>query len=128
DRILSDGDRVTLGNTTLTAHITAGHTKGCTTWTMRTAGKNVVFVGSPSVPSDYKLNHNLRYPEVIRDYRKQFATLKSLGCDVFLASHGNFFELADMVAGKKKYAGCDEYHAFVEAMERRFEERVAKGE
>ncbi|MBA3948996.1 MAG: metallo-beta-lactamase, partial [Acidobacteria bacterium] len=34
DRRLADGDRVRLGETTLTAHLTPGHTKGCTTWTM----------------------------------------------------------------------------------------------
>lgn len=128
DRIVQDGQRITLGGTTLTAHLTPGHTPGCTTWTMRTAGKDVVFVGSPTAPSDYKLTNNPRYPNAIADYRAQFATLKSLGCDVFLASHGNFFDLTDIVAGKKKYSGCDEYHAFVEASERRFEERVAKGE
>ena len=128
DRILADGQRISLGGTTLVAHLTAGHTLGCTTWTTRAGGKDVVFVGSPTAPSDYRLTNNPRYPHAIADYRKQFATLKSLGCDVFLASHGNFFGLTDMLAGKKKYAGCDEYHAFVEDVERRFEERVARGE
>ena len=128
DRIVEDGQRITLGGTTLTAHLTPGHTKGCTTWTMRTAGKDVVFVGSTTAPSEYRLANNPRYPDAIADYRRQFVTLKSLGCDVFLASHGNFFGLEEMIAKKKKYAGCDEYHAFLAASERRFEERVAKGE
>src|ERR1700719_2369147 len=35
DKILHDGDEVTLGGTTLVAHLTAGHTKGCTTWTLK---------------------------------------------------------------------------------------------
>lgn len=128
DRILEDGQRISLGGTTLVAHLTPGHTPGCTTWTMRAGGRDVVFVGSPSVPSEYRLTNNPRYPNAIEDYRKQFATLKSLDCDVFLGSHGGFFGLADMVAGKKKFAGCDEYHAFLATFERRFEERVARGE
>ena len=128
DRIVADGERVRLGGTTLTAHITPGHTKGCTTWTMRTGGKDVVFVCSPSAPSEYRLTNNPQYPHAVADYRKTFAKLKSLGCDVFLASHGNFFGLADMIAGKKKFAGCDEYHALIASFERRFEERVARGE
>src|SRR6195256_3323518 len=33
DKILHDGDKVTLGGITLVAHLTAGHTRGCTTWT-----------------------------------------------------------------------------------------------
>ncbi len=128
DRIVEDGQRISLGGTTLVAHLTPGHTPGCTTWTMRAGGKDVVFVGSPSTPSEYRLTNNPRYPNAVADYRKQFATLKSLGCDVFLGSHGGFFGLADMVAGKKKFAGCDEYHAFLATFERRFEERVTRGE
>ena len=131
DRILEDGQRITLGGTTLVAHLTPGHTLGCTTWTMRlnenNVGKNVVFVGSPTAP-DYRLTNNPRYPHAIADFRRQFATLKSLGCDVFLGSHGGFFGLAEMIAGKKKFAGCDEYHAFLAGVERRFEERVSRGE
>ena len=127
DRILEDRQRVSLGGTTLTAHITPGHTPGCTTWTMRTGGKDIVFVGSPTAPG-YRLTNNPRYPDAVEDYRKTFARLKSLGCDVFLGSHGVFFGLADMVAGKKKYAGCDAYHAFLSGVERRFEEQVARGE
>ena len=127
DRIVEDGQRISLGGTTLVAHLTPGHTRGCTTWTTRTAGKDVVFVGSPTAPG-YRLTNNPRYPNAVEDYRRQFATLKSLGCDVFLGSHGNFFGLAEMVAGKKKFAGCDEYHAFLSAIERRFEEQVSRGE
>jgi metallo-beta-lactamase class B len=120
DRILQDGQRIELGGTTLVAHITPGHTKGCTTWTTRIAGKDVVFVGSPSTPSDYKLT-----PELIAEYRGQFRTLKRLHCDIFLASHGAFFGLADIIAGKKKAANGEEYRAFIDDVEKRFEERVA---
>ena len=127
DRLVEDQMRITLGGTTLVAHITPGHTRGCTTWTMRTGKLDVVFVGSPTAPG-YRLTNNPRYLDAIEDYRRQFATLKLLGCDVFLASHGNFFGLDEMIAKKKKFAGCDAYHAFIEATERRFEEQVARGE
>ena len=127
DRILTDKQRITLGGTTLVANHTPGHTPGCTTWTMRAGGKNIVFVGSPTAPG-YQLTNNPRYPNAVADFRKQFATLKSLGCDVFLGSHGAFFGLADIIAGKKKYAGCKEYHAFLSGVERRFEEQVSRGE
>jgi metallo-beta-lactamase class B len=128
DRIVDDGTRVSLGGVTLVAHITPGHTPGCTTWTTRIGRRDVVFVGSPSVPSDYRLTNNPRYPNAIEDYRSQFRKLKSLGCDIFLASHGNFYGLEEMLAGKKSFAGCDAYHAFVEQFERRFEDRVKRGE
>src|ERR1051325_11371726 len=91
DRILDDGDTVTLGGTTLTARITPGHTPGCTTWTF----DNVVIVGSPSVPDSYNLTTNLRYPNAVADYRREFAILRQLHPGIFLGSHGSFFHLAE---------------------------------
>lgn len=128
DRIIDDGARVSLGGVTLVAHITPGHTPGCTTWTTRIGKRDVVFVGSPTVPSEYRLTGNPRYPNAIEDYRAQFRRLKSLGCDIFLASHGNFYGLQEMIEGRKSFAGCDAYHVFVERSERRFEDRVKRGE
>ncbi len=92
DRVLHDGDEVKLGGTVLVAHKTPGHTKGCTTWTMkvREGGKtyNVVIVGSPNVNPGYKLVGNAAYPTIAQDYELTFRTLKSLPCDVFLGAHG----------------------------------------
>jgi metallo-beta-lactamase class B len=97
DRVLHDGDQVTLGNTTLTAHKTAGHTRGCTTWTLKVseAGKSydVVIVGSPNVNPGYKLVNNVRYAEIADDYAHGFSVLKSLPCDVFLGSHGSYYDM-----------------------------------
>jgi len=101
DRIIHDGDTVTLGGVTMTAHLTPGHTRGCTTWTMVTNddGKpyNVVFVGSASVLSNYKLidrpGSPATYPGIEADYEKTFRVLKSLPCDVFLGAHGSFYSL-----------------------------------
>lgn len=129
DRIVDDQTRITLGGTTLVARVTPGHTRGCTTWTARIRAKgrayDVVFVGSPSVPSQYRLTDNPRYPDAVQDYRRQFAILKALACDVFLASHGNFFELQEKIAGKQSFVDPDGYRAFVADAERHFEERVA---
>src|SRR5205085_8601673 len=92
DRVLHDGDEVKLGDTVLVAHLTPGHTRGCTTWSLKAheAGKayDVVIVGSPNVNAGYKLVNNARYPEIARDYERGFRVLKSLPCDVFLGAHG----------------------------------------
>jgi len=86
DRILRDGDTIELGGVKMTAHLTPGHTKGCTTWTMRvTEGLklyDIVFVGSTSVPG-YKLVDNPTYPAIAADYARTFRILKQLPCDVF---------------------------------------------
>jgi metallo-beta-lactamase class B len=95
DRSLRDRDTVSLGGTVLTAHKTAGHTKGCTIWTLKVTegGKplNVVIVGSPNVNPGYVLVGNAAYPNIVQDYEKTFATLKSLPVDVFLGAHGDYY-------------------------------------
>ena len=95
DRVLHDGDTVKLGAATLTAHKTAGHTKGCTTWTMKATdgGKSydVVIVGSPNVNAGFKLVNNAAYPQIASDYENTFRVLKSLHCDIFLGAHGDYY-------------------------------------
>src|SRR5246500_1357869 len=81
DRILHDGDEVRLGGTVLVAHLTPGHTKGTTTWTMKVAdgGKtyNAVIIGSPNVNAGYKLVHNRNYPQIARDSERMGGVLSS---------------------------------------------------
>ena len=93
--MLHDGDEVTLGGSTLTAHLTPGHTKGCTTWTMtaQEGGKSydVVIVGSPNVNAGYKLVGNAKYPGIAEDFARTFRVLKSLHCDIFLGAHGDYY-------------------------------------
>ena len=106
DRVLHDGDEVKLGGATLVAHLTPGHTKGCTTWTMKVReGDNsydVVIIGSPNVNEGYKLVGNSAYPEIASDYERTFRVLKSLPVDIFLGAHGSYFDL------EKKYARLKE--------------------
>lgn len=97
DRSLRDKDEVKLGDAVLVAHLTAGHTKGCTTWTMkvRDGGKayDAVIVCSPNVNPGYKLVNNAAYPGIADDYARMFRTLTSLPCDLFLGAHGSYYDL-----------------------------------
>jgi metallo-beta-lactamase class B len=126
DQKFDDGAKVTLGGVTLTAHITAGHTRGCTTWTLGDTGGDAVFLCSPSVPG-YQLVDNPRYPNIIEDYRRQFAFLRSISPKIFLASHGNFFDLTEKRKQGTPAAFVDPegYRAFVAEMEKSFEQKVA---
>jgi metallo-beta-lactamase class B len=114
DHALHDGDNVSLGGTVLTAHKTAGHTKGTTTWTLNESegGKtlHVVIVGSPNVNPGYKLVGNTAYPHIADDYRHQFQVLKSLPCDIFLGAHGDYF---DMKAKYQRWKAGD-HNAFID--------------
>lgn len=97
DKVLQDGDKVELGGSVLTAHLTAGHTKGCTTWTLPVTdhGKvyQVVIVGSLGVNPGYKLLNNSTYPAIAEDYKRAIHVLKSLPCDIFLGAHAGYFGL-----------------------------------
>jgi metallo-beta-lactamase class B len=99
DRVLNDGDEVRLGGVVLVAHLTPGHTKGCTTWTMKATegGKtlDVVIVGGTGVNPGYKLIHNSEYPQIAQDYERTFSTLQSLPCDIFLGAHGGYFGMEE---------------------------------
>jgi metallo-beta-lactamase class B len=114
DVTLRDGQKVTLGTWTLTAHLTGGHTKGCTTWTfpVTVAGKvrQAQVHCSSSVLPGYKLGKTETYPGQTADYEKSFATWKSLPCDVFLASHASFLGLA----AKKQALDAGKLDAFVD--------------
>jgi metallo-beta-lactamase class B len=95
DRTYKDGDKVTLGGVTLTAHLTPGHTMGNTSWALKVkeGGRtyDVVLVGSVTVNPGVVLTNNPKYPNIAEDYAKTFRVLKSLPCDVFLASHASFY-------------------------------------
>ncbi len=99
DRVLHDGSTVSLGGTVLTAHLTAGHTKGTTTWTLDETENgrllHVVIVGSPNVNPGYRLVGNRAYPQIASDYKRGFAVLHKLPCDVFLGAHGAYFDLVE---------------------------------
>jgi metallo-beta-lactamase class B len=136
DRVLHDGDAVLLGGTTLVAHLTPGHTKGCTTWTTTVMENgrplNVVIVGGVSVNPGVKLIGNPRYPAIADDYARTFRTLRALPCDVFLGAHGGYYSMLDKFARMK--AGAAEnpfidpegYRRFVDESQANFERLLAK--
>ncbi len=135
DRVLHDGDEVRLGGVVLVAHKTPGHTKGCTTWTMKvredSRGYNVVIVGSPNVNPGYKLVGNAAYPAIAQDYEQTFRILKSLPCDVFLGAHGSYFgmeaKFARIKAGAANpFVDPEGYRTYVAEREKTFRAELAK--
>lgn len=97
DRVLKDGDTVALGGVTLTAHLTPGHTQGCTTWTMDAMqdGKThqVAFLCSVTVNEGVHLVNNTRVPAIAEHYAQAFRVLHGIKPDVFVAQHGSVFDL-----------------------------------
>jgi len=91
DKILHDGESVTLGGTTLVAHLTAGHTRGCTTWTTKAqeGGKtyNVVINCSLRPP-------NVLTPPITDEFNRSFKLVRSLPCDVQVGDHPAQYDMA----------------------------------
>jgi len=135
DRVLHDGSQVRLGGSVLTAHLTAGHNKGTTTWTMDVVegGRtlHVVIVGGPNVNTGYKLVGNTAYPEIADDFRRGFQMLKSLPCDIFLGAHAGYYGMAQKLARAKagdRDAFIDPmgYREYVADRERAFEAELKR--
>jgi metallo-beta-lactamase class B len=97
DGIITDGEAVSLGGTTLVAHLTPGHTKGATTWTTTADDdgqqRAVVFYPSGNVPTGARLVDNPDFPDVARAFERSFAIWRAMPCEIFLGSHGSFFDL-----------------------------------
>jgi metallo-beta-lactamase class B len=134
DRVLHDGDTVELGGTVLTAHLTPGHTKGCTTWTLKAqeGGKSydVVIVGSVSLNAAVLVN-NTAYPEIADDFVRSFKTLRSLHADVFLGSHTGFYQMTEKYAklaqgGPNPYIDPQGYQSLIDSSEKAFNDRLAE--
>jgi len=143
DRVLHDGNKVTLGGITLVAHKTPGHTRGCTTWTMKVhlpgepAGqlRDVVIVGGVSFWSEFQFvarpGVQESYKGIAKDFEHTFKVLHSLPCDVFLGSHGQYFDLLAKLQrypkqGVQVFVDPAGYQAFVSSGERTFEEALDK--
>ena len=142
DRVLQDGDTVTLGDVTMQAHLTPGHTKGCTAWTMTVEedgeSYSVLFVGGTGINLSLgvKLLNNERHPSIVEDYARTFRVLKSLEVDVFLAQHPSMYEMADKLerlkagANPNPFIDPEGYQRFLEQEEGNYlkqleEERAA---
>jgi len=98
DKVLHDGDKVTLGGTTLVAHLTAGHTRGCTTWTTtaQEGGKtyNVMFGCSLRPPA-------VVTPALADEFNRSFKLVRGLPCDVQLGDHGAQYNMLEKYAKLK---------------------------
>jgi len=134
DRVLRDGEALTVGGVSLTAHATPGHTIGCTSWTLPLidAGKRrtAIFYCSTTVAGNLLVG-NRAYPNIVADYRGSFAKLSAIHADIFLSNHPEF---ADIFAkrnrrrpgGPNPFVLHGELQRFVAASKRDFEAELAR--
>jgi metallo-beta-lactamase class B len=140
DRVLRDGDEVRLGGSVLVAHKTPGHTRGCTTWTLRVADHgrlfNVVIVGGWNANPGYRLvdgpGQPASYPGIATDFERTFTVLKHLPCDVFLGAHGSYFNMLEklhrlpLATAATVWVDPQGYQAKVQEREQAFQTELAR--
>ncbi len=134
DRRLQDRDVVELGGMRLVAHVTAGHTRGCTSWAFEIEegerSYQAVSICSLSILDGMKFEEPATYPGIADDFQRSYERLESIACDVFLASHASFFRLPrkreQMSAdGENPFVDPEGYRRFIERMRQRFLDAVA---
>jgi len=134
DRFIRDGEVIRLGATRLVTHLTPGHTKGCTSWTLRTqeAGRpvNVLFACSLTVAGQPLLNHP-GYPNATADFRATFAKLKAIRADIYLNYHPAFFDMEakrarQQVGDAAAFIDSAELPRRIAAAEAAFEQELAR--
>jgi metallo-beta-lactamase class B len=145
DRVLHDGDTVTLGGVTLTAHKTAGHTRGCTTWTMRShlpgepaeTIRDIVIVGGVGFWPEYRFvatpGHPVSYPGIDQDFQHTYSELRALPCDLFLGAHGQYFAMLTKLKrypqdGPRVFIDPAGYQAFIADAQETFRKALSKQE
>jgi metallo-beta-lactamase class B len=137
DRRLEDRDTVRVGGVVLTAHLTPGHTKGCTTWTLDVTDRgrtyHVVDVCGVAILDGTRVSGMPAYPQIAADYAKTFDELKKLPCDIFIGAHAGYYGGLDKAAtlrahpdGPNPFVDPHGYRAFVDAAEKRYREQLAR--
>lgn len=134
DRVIEDGDTVTVGDVTLTAHLTPGHSPGCTSWSFTATDdgrehRALVFC-SASVALN-RLGADPQYPGIVEDYRETFRKMDSLEVDAYLAPHPEQFGLTEKRArldagGANPFVDPAEKDRRMAEFERAFEDALAE--
>jgi metallo-beta-lactamase class B len=135
DRLIDEGDTVTLGGTTLTAHVMPGHTSGCLAWTLdlKENGKTYHALVECSLNGQF-LQSLTQYPGIVEDFRATYKKARTLPAELWVSSHASFYGLAEKYAKLEKRGPGDPnpfvdpqgYQAHVEQFEKTFEAALAK--
>lgn len=137
DRRLQDGDTVTVGKLTLTAHVTPGHTKGCTTWAFSVTENNrelhVVDMCGLTVLDTTRLVGNALYPGIVADYERTFSAMRKLPVDIFIGAHPSYYGGVEKAAkaranpgGANPFIDPEGYQRYIDTGEKRFRDALAK--
>ena len=137
DHRFKDSTTIRVGPLALTAHVTAGHTPGCTSWSfpVRHGDRDLLAVDvcSLSMLPFMSLVEPESYPGIRSDFERSFVTLRNLPADIFLGSHGSFFDLgrkrrerANAKDPAEPFIDRKGYLEYIDYAEKRYREELAK--
>ncbi|MBR0757375.1 subclass B3 metallo-beta-lactamase [Bradyrhizobium jicamae] len=134
DRTVREGDTVSVGNVTLTARETPGHSPGCTSWAFSVkdgdATRSALIFCSGTVALN-RLAGNPTYPGIVDDYKKTFARARGMKVDILLAPHPEMYKMPEKRAklaegGPNPFVNPGEFNAYAASLEKLFEEALVK--
>ncbi|MGC2475885.1 MAG: subclass B3 metallo-beta-lactamase [Candidatus Sulfotelmatobacter sp.] len=105
---LRDGESFAVGDVVITAHLTAGHTPGGTSWTWCSCESGVcrsmVYADSltPVSADGFKFTSSRVYPSALTDFEKSFSFLETTPCDVLITAHPEFSGLWDRLDARTR--------------------------
>jgi metallo-beta-lactamase class B len=137
DGRLTDGQRLTLGKTTLTANLTPGHTMGCTTWSfdVTEGGRtlHVVDLCGLTILEKTRVSGMPGYPGIAKDYERTFAALRKLPIDIFIGAHPAYYGGLEKAAkakadpsGPNPFIDPEGFRRMIDSAERKFREQLAR--
>ncbi|MBT8487384.1 MAG: subclass B3 metallo-beta-lactamase [Gemmatimonadetes bacterium] len=135
DRILEDGDTIQVGSARAVAHVTPGHTRGCTSWEIPLEEGDLelraVSICSLTLFPFVSLTSGA-YPEVGTDFEASFQRLRSIPADIFLASHTSWADLHRKNRARQEggdsiapFIDPEGYRAFIDRAERTYLDRFS---
>jgi metallo-beta-lactamase class B len=134
DRLVDDGETVSLGGTTLTAHIMPGHTRGCLAWSTNLKENGKTYYAFIECSLNGRFIQTLdQYPGILDDFRATYKKARTFPVEVFLSSHASFYGMAAKYEKLQKrgpndpnpFVDPDGYKAHVDEYEKSFEAALA---
>lgn len=134
DRRFADGDTIRLGPIELTANVTAGHTRGCTSWSFPVQDGDRTLLAlnicSLTLSPFISLVEPETYPGIRDDFELSFRKLRSIPVDIFLASHTNWFKMQQKLQARtdsvNPFIDHEGYLNFIDRAENQFREVLAE--
>jgi metallo-beta-lactamase class B len=139
-KVVADGETLRVGNLTVTAHLTPGHTPGSTSWTWRSCEGarclEIVYADSlnPVSAPGFRFTGDSTHPSIAGTFRRSISTIGSLPCDILFAVHPSFAGMEDKLKRRRDQPGSEPFvdptacRSYAADAAKRLDQRIADEE